>query len=78
MQLIPTAFTEGHFRYAQIERHDPLAVYSQTHLQAGVTRYEVVRIRVAAAHTWPDGHITPEHEAYPGRGTGRARHLAQP
>jgi hypothetical protein len=31
-----------------------------------VDRYEVVKIRVRPAHTWPNGTTTPAHEAYPG------------
>jgi hypothetical protein len=66
MQPIPTEFTEGHFQYRQIERYGDLAIYSQTHTHGSVTRYEVVRIRMRPAHTWPTGLVTPEHEGYPG------------
>jgi hypothetical protein len=66
MQLIPTAFTERNFAYRQIERRGNLAIYTQTHQASGVQRYEVVRIRIARETTWPNGNITPEHEAYPG------------
>src|ERR1700704_4546054 len=66
MQPIPPEFTEGNFQYRQVERHGALALYTQTHRHATLGRYEVVRIRVSPAHTWPNGHTTPEHEAYPG------------
>lgn len=66
MQPVPTHFTEGRFAYAQIHREGMLAIYTQTHRDGGATRYEVVRIRIAPAHTWPNGATTPEREVYPG------------
>jgi hypothetical protein len=50
----------------ELERHGDIAIFAQTHKVGQVTRYEVVRIRIQPAHTWPDGHVTPEREAYPG------------
>jgi hypothetical protein len=66
MDDIATTFTDRTFRYTQIDRQGDIAVYTQQHKDGGQTRYEVVRIRVRAAHTWPNGETTPEHEAYPG------------
>ena len=66
MQPIPTTFTEGHYTFTQVARHGMLAIYRQQHRHAPVERYEVVRLKVAPAHTWPSGQTTPEHEAYPG------------
>lgn len=69
MQTLPVQFTQGRFIYTQIHRQTDRAIYLQVHPESGHTRYEVVKIRVAKAHTWPNGHTTPEHEAYPGPGT---------
>lgn len=66
MQPIATQFEDRTFRYTQVERHGPLAIYCQEHKQGHVTRYEVVRIRVAPEHQWPNGDVTPEREVYPG------------
>jgi hypothetical protein len=66
MQPIPTQFEDRTFRYTQVERHGHLAIYCQEHKQGHVKRYEVVRIRIAPEHQWPDGHVTPEREVYPG------------
>jgi len=67
MQQVADAFTEGAYRYEQVTRQGDWAIYRQTHREnAAVQRYEVVRIRVVKAHTWPNGTETPEHEGYPG------------
>ncbi len=68
MTPVETVFEDRNFRYTQLERQGDIALYSQSqeHKASGTVRYEVVRIRVQQAHTWPNGHTTPEHEAYPG------------
>jgi hypothetical protein len=66
MQIIETEFEDRTFRYTQLARQGMIALYSQTHKPSGVTRYEVVVLRVAAAHTWPNGSVSPERETYPG------------
>src|SRR5438874_11180856 len=66
MLPIVTQFEESGFRYTQLERQGDIAIYSQEHKGSGVVRYEVVRIRVQAERTWPDGRVTPEREAYAG------------
>jgi len=66
MLPLPTEFEDRLFRYVQIEREGDIAIFSQTHKASGHVRYEVVRIRVQAEHTWPTGVTTPEKEAYPG------------
>jgi hypothetical protein len=66
MRPVPTDFAEGSFYYRQLERYGCLAIYAQTHTTGTMVRYEVVRLRERPAHTWPNGHTTPAHEAYPG------------
>ena len=66
MQPIPLEFIEGHYAYTQLTRQGMLAVYQQAHATSRICRYEVVRLRVAAAHTWPNGTTSPEREVYPG------------
>jgi hypothetical protein len=68
MPMLPltTEFEDRLFRYAQVERDGNVAIFTQTHKASGHVRYEVVRIRVQAEHTWPNGTTTPEKEAYPG------------
>jgi hypothetical protein len=66
MLPLPTEFEDRLFRYEQVSREGDLAIFTQTHKASGRVRYEVVRIRVQPAHTWPTGVTTPEKEAYPG------------
>jgi hypothetical protein len=66
MQPLPTTFEDRTFRYQQVERRDNLAIFTQTHKTGKVVRYEVVRIRISPAHTWPNGDVSPERETYPG------------
>ena len=66
MLPLPIEFEDRLFRYAQVEREDDVAIFTQTHKASGHVRFEVVRIRVQAEHTWPTGVTTPEKEAYPG------------
>ena len=67
MQPLATTFDEGRFHYTQLERQGDIALFQQQHKEApGVIRFEVVRIRIQAEHTWPNGNTTPEREAYPG------------
>ena len=66
--MIPVAmqFEDQTFTYTSIERCGDLAIYCQEHKESQVQRFEVVRIRIRKAHTWPNGKTTPAHEAYPG------------
>ena len=66
MQPLVTEFEDRTFRYTQLERQGNVAIFTQTHKLGGVVRYEVVRIRVASEHTWPNGTTSPEREVYPG------------
>jgi hypothetical protein len=76
MQPLDTQFEDRTFRYAQVERQGNVAIFTQTHKQGGAVRYEVVRVRIQAAHTWPTGITSPEREAYPGSASwgGREAH----
>ena len=66
MQTVALHFEDQTFTYTQLAREGMYALYEQHHKRGDVRRYEVVRLRVRPAHTWPDGTTTPEHEAYPG------------
>jgi hypothetical protein len=66
MQQLAREFTEGNYRYTQVMRQGMRAIYAQHHQHAPVTRYEVVTIRIIPETVWPDGHVTPVHEGYPG------------
>ena len=66
MLPVATKFHDQTFTYTQLAREGMYALYEQQHKQGDVRRYEVVRLRIRPPHTWPDGHTTPEHEAYPG------------
>lgn len=67
MQPVEAVFDLGNYRHTQLARQGEWALYEQRHRDnAAVVRFEVVRLRVRPAHTWPNGAITPEHEAYPG------------
>lgn len=66
MQPIARQFEDRTFRYTQVARDGDVAIYTQEHKLSGVIRYEVVTIRIAKEHTWPNGDVSPEREAYPG------------
>ena len=65
MKPVALIFDEGKFRYTRLERHGELAIYRQELKETRWKRYEVVRIRTAGEHVWPNGHITSEREVYP-------------
>jgi len=65
MQPIALEFSEGHYVHRQIRREGMLAIYEQRHKDADVRRYEVVRLHIQRARTWPNGQTTPEQEVYP-------------
>ena len=65
MQPIETEFEDRLFRYRQVARQGDVAIYTQEHKASRVQRFEVVHIRTQREHTWPDGTVTPEKEAYP-------------
>ena len=67
--MIPlkTFFKIASYDYQQLERHEDLAIFSQTHREnIKVVRYEVVIIREEEDKVWANGKITPAHEKYPG------------
>lgn len=66
MIAIATQFDDRTFRYTQVARQGDVAIYRQTHKASGIDRFEIIRIRIAEEHTWPDGRTTPEREVYPG------------
>jgi hypothetical protein len=53
------------FLYTQLSRIGRVALYEQSRCGAPLVRYEVIRIQVHQAHTWPTGETTPAHEGYP-------------
>ena len=53
MYKVPRTFTEGTYQYRQLQRHGMVAIYCQEHQQTGTQRFEVVRLRVRKAYTWP-------------------------
>src|SRR4029434_2009026 len=65
MEPVVSTFTDRTFRYEQIAREGMVAIYTQTHKESGVVRYETVRLHIQAAHILPNGTTTPEKEAYP-------------
>jgi hypothetical protein len=69
MQILERELEDGRFKYVQVERRENVALYTQTHKASGHVRYEVIKIRIQAEHTWPTGVTTPEKEAYPGSGS---------
>ena len=69
MQVLELELEDGRFQYVQVERRENVALYTQTHKASGTIRYEVIKIKIQAEHTWPNGVTTPEKEAYPGSGS---------
>ena len=66
MLPLPTEHDDKTFTYTQVEREGDLAIFCQAHKVTAAQRFEVVKIRVQPAHTWPNGTTSPEREAYPG------------
>src|SRR6266436_3324001 len=60
-----TSFTDTTFRYDQIERQGNIALFTQTHKESGIVRFEVICIETKPAYTFPDGRHYPEREVYP-------------
>ena len=69
MQVLEHELEDSRFQYVQVERRENVALYTQTHKASGHVRYEVIKIKIQAEHTWPNGVTTPEKEAYPGSGS---------
>ena len=69
METLATELADGHFTYTQVMRKGDIAIYEQKHKASGQVCYEVIVIRIQKETTWPNGVITPEHEAYPGSST---------
>jgi hypothetical protein len=66
MLSLPVHHEDSTFTYDQVMREGDVAIFRQVHKVSKIERFEVVQIRVRAAQEWPDGRVTPEHEAYPG------------
>ena len=66
MESIPCEFEDRIFHYTQEWRQGMWAIYRQTHKESRAARFEVVRLHIQPAHTWPNGQTTPEKEGYPG------------
>jgi hypothetical protein len=62
---IAVAFTLGGFDYRQIEREGDWAVYEQRWRDSKNVCYEVIRIRLEEATTFPSGRSYPAREVYP-------------
>jgi hypothetical protein len=65
MITLPATLTQQGFCYTQVQRDGNIAIYAQQRHDSPIIRYEVIRIQVAEAHTWPNGQTTPTHECYP-------------
>lgn len=66
MDSLPLEFTAKRRTYRQLKRTAKAALYEVSKPTWKSCGYEVFRIKVAKAYTWPNGTTTPEHEAYPG------------
>jgi len=65
MQELALRFTAGQFTYTQVQRVGQWAVYEQQSQHGGHSHFEVIRIGVAPAKTFPNGQTYPEREVYP-------------
>ena len=65
MQVLATQFTEKGINYYQLAREGMVALYGQQGIGWKAPRYEVILIRVAKEHVWPNGAVSPEQETYP-------------
>lgn len=64
MKTLPTEFSKDGFNYAQVQRTDSTAIYSQSK-HGRILGYEVVKIRRLPPKTLPSGTVLPEREGYP-------------
>jgi len=55
MLPLPTEHDDKTFTYTQVEREGDIAIFCQAHKAYRSQRFEVVKIRVQPAHTWPNG-----------------------
>ncbi len=72
MLPLPTEHDDKTFTYTQVEREGDIAIFCQAHKACRSQRFEVVKIRVQPAHTWPNMCTT----GFPSRRSQHASVLA--
>ena len=63
MEQIRTEFKQKGWLFKQLRRSGDVALYSKE--LSGHVSFEVIIVQKRKAHTFPNGHHTPEHEAMP-------------
>ena len=66
MNPIPVTFRSHGFDYKQVYRDGLWCIFRQTKEGTDIEKYEVIKLKVAPAHTFPNGKSYPEREVYPG------------
>ena len=65
MKTLPTSLTHSGYTLTQVERGPDWAIYSKRKPGYSNDHYELVRVRIAPATTFPGGNQIGEREAYP-------------
>jgi hypothetical protein len=66
MKPLPTKFTKNGFAHTQLRRQGRVAIYERRSLtHDAAPHYEVIIVRHADAHQWPNGATSEEMECYP-------------
>ena len=62
---LPTRFNWDGFTHQQLLRSADVVLLEKTKPTHSLRHYEVAVIQHCPERTWPDGHVTPPHEAMP-------------
>lgn len=65
MKPIDKTFRKSGLEYKQVFRDGPWCIYRQTKPGTQIERFEVVKLKVEKAHTFPNGKTSPKREAFP-------------
>ena len=66
MRALPTQFRIDGFDFVQIAREGDVALFRKTKPPLSFETFEVTIVQKRQEHQWPDGRVTPAHEAMPG------------
>ena len=65
MKTLSRTFRSDDFDFERLAREGDIALFVKQKPPFKFQNYEVVIIQKRDAYTWPDGQITPAHEAMP-------------
>ena len=65
MTALQTTIKQAGWTLNQIDRVGDLAIYAKTFPGGLIHSYEVIKVRKESEKAFPNGRVTPAHEAYP-------------